>query len=150
MNSVTIAIVIIVGVAAGFLSATLLLRFLPPKEKAKLEKVEDNVLPAIEKGLTYAGTLIQAFTAVVPNKYASAVEIIVNGAFEAVKNVEVICKGGALPADQRKGVATTLIQTDLKNAGITADSNLNKLISIVVDDVCLVKPGAFEAAPTVK
>jgi hypothetical protein len=115
------------------------------------EKFVDDTIANLDKGETFGEALGSALSLIVPEFLQPIVKKIPTYALSAIKTAQSLTDGGALAATERKALATTLIKTDLKNAGVTVTSDVETLISLIIDDMCLTKPTSLTtaAAPAV-
>lgn len=145
MNQNVITLLIVIGTCALIALAVYLRKYLTAK------KIDGDT--TVEKGVSYAN-VAEAFALAIapflPAKYGNILSKLAVAAFKSVNTVEALWKASVLPEDKRKATATSLIQSELTQAGIPVDDEVNKLISVSVDLMCrfLPKSHAVIAATT--
>lgn len=118
---------------------------------AYLSKKKINASKVIEKVISYsnvAESFALAIAPFLPDKYSSIVSNLAVAAYKDVNTVEALWKASVLPEDKRKATATSLIQSELAQAGITVDDEVNKLISVSVDLMCRFMPKSHAETTT--
>ena len=131
MSTGTLVILIVLGVALLFVGFIVLRRYLVAK------KIDgDAVANEVQDCANVAEAFATAITPFLPANIAAIITKLAVSAFAAVKMGERLWQASAIPEDQRKTMAISLIQYDLQKAGITVDDNVNKWIDVVVDLMC--------------
>lgn len=141
MNTYQIAAICAICGAAVAISAAKLVQFL------KSKGINVDALEAkANAGIQYAERAADAIAPFLPEPYGTIVKKAATYVADGVDVTEKLKDAGMMSADQRKTAATNLILADLKKAGLPVDSNVEKILSVVIDGSALVLPGHVATA----
>ena len=145
MNQNGTVLLLVLGCCALIVGGAFLGNYLAKKHMDLTAELSKAV-----SGINIADAFAIAIAPFLPAKYAC----IVGKLFKAVKRgidiAEAIWKASQCPEDQRKTVATGLVQSELQSDGIALDDEINKLISVSIDLMCRFMPKSHtQAAPAV-
>lgn len=135
MNQNIITLLVILGACALIAGGAYLGNYLS-KKKIDTAKVGEKVVSAANVAEAFA----LAIAPFLPAKYGSILSKLSVSAYKSVNTVEALSKASVLPEEKRKATATSLIQSELQQAGIPIDDEVNKLISVSVDLMCRFMP----------
>lgn len=137
-NTLTIIIVLAAcAVIAGFAWLRLYLT------KKKIDG--DATAGKVEHYADVAEAFAESIAPFLPTNMSKIILPLAKATYSAVSVMEELWSASVLPADQRKSTATTLIQADLKKAGIPITDETNKWISVCVDMMCRFLPKSHTA-----
>lgn len=142
MDHNTMTILIVIGACALIAVGAYLGNFLS-KKKIDVSKGAEKVTSAANVAEAFA----LAIAPFLPAKYGSIITKLAVSTYKGINIAEALWKASALPEDKRKATATSLIQSELQQANITVDDEVNKLISVSVDLMCRFMPKSHTAAP---
>lgn len=143
MDQNTIILLIVLGCCALIVGGAFLGNYLA-KKHIDLSKVASEAV----SGMNMADAFALAVAPFLPAKYASIVGTLFNAVKKGINIAEALWKASQCPEDQRKAVATSLIQSQLQQGGVTLDDEVNKLISVSIDLMCRFMPKSHtQAAP---
>lgn len=111
------------------------------KKKINTSKVGEKIVSAANAAEAF-GLAIAPF---LPAKYGSILSKLAISSYKNVNTAETLWKASVLPEEKRKATATSLIQSELQQNGITIDDEVNKLISVSVDLMCRFMPKSHTA-----
>jgi hypothetical protein len=114
---------------------------------AKYNIDEPAIAQKIISGLSVAEAFAMAIAPFLPITYASIAAKLFQYTLDAVNTAEALFAASALPADQRKATATSLITSKLSQAGVKQDSKIDKLISVSIDLMCTLLPKTNSVTP---
>lgn len=106
------------------------------KKKIDVSKVEGKAVSAANAAQAFALAIAPSL----PAKYGSILSRLAISSYKGVNTAEALWKASVLPEEKRKATATSLIQSELQQSGITIDDEINKLISVSVDLMCRFMP----------
>lgn len=141
MNQNIITLLIILGACALIAGGAYLGNYLS-KKKIDTAKVEKKVVSAANVAQAFA----LAVAPFLPAKYGSILSKLAIASYKGVNTTEALWKAAVLPEEKRKVTATSLIQSELQQAGIPIDDEVNKLISVSVDLMCRFMPKSHPVA----
>jgi hypothetical protein len=110
---------------------------------------EPAIAQKVIKGLSVAEAFALAITPFLPIPYANIISKLFQFTTNGVNTAEALYKASAVSADQRKTTATSLITSELTQAGVVPDDEINKLISVSIDLMCRFLPHKSTIPPVV-
>lgn len=142
MNTNLLVLIIVLGAVILIGAAAYLGKYITEHKI----KASDSVKKAIQ-GLSVAEAFALAMAPFLPVKSAAIIAKLFQMTVNAVNTAEALYKAATLPAEQRKATATSLITSELIQAGITPDQEIDKLISVSIDLMCRFLPKTNVTTP---
>ena len=141
MNQNAVILLIVLGCCTLIVGGAFLGNYLAKKHIDLSAEVSKAV-----SGMNMADAFALAVAPFLPAKYASVVTNLFNAVSDGISIAEALWKASQCPEDQRKAVATSLIQSKLQSKGIVLDDKINKLISVSIDVMCCFMPKSHTQA----